>query len=736
MTAAQTLRNEGEQGSILMLGAEAEYPYNRPPLTKAFLAGETTIEQMWLGEPDAYRNAGIDVRVGCRAQRICPDTRQVIDASGRRYHYGQLLLASGAHACRLDVPGAGLHGVFVYRTLAHARAVQQWIAKNPGPVGIVGTSFIAMELATTLTRMGLKVTLLDRADRVFPRIHSDLLSAYFLQRCENHGIDVLLNQNISRFHGRGKVAAIETTSGQSIECSTVVMAIGTAAQTDYLEASGIAVDDGVVVDEFLQTNQAGIFAAGDVANYPAADGQRQRSMHWQNARRQGQIAAKNMLGQRIPYASVLHYYCDFLDFSFTFLGRSDQAGQRITRGDLAERSFAELYLEDGVIVGLFSTGRPPEETQLLKRLIRDRMPVRGAERQLADPGAALDSLARETILILQGGAALGAFECGVIRAMDEAGIMPDVVGGVSIGAINGVIVAGNPGRAAEAVAAFWDEIGVLAPVPASDALGGAMAVGATILWGIPEFFKPRWLSPGVQGEWWPASWTSLYDPAPLRELLARHVDFAKLADSPIRLIVSAVEVDRGELVYFDSRVDTLTPDHILASCSLPPIFPWTTIDGRHYWDGGIISNSPLEQVLLRSGPDNKQVFIVDLFPGERPLPSNLAEVLSRRDEIIYGERIRNDAHVRELVHEFKDLVDEVMSAVEPDAAARLKQHPRYIQLMGAGGASTITRIVRDGSTKEPLAAHYDFSMQAIQRQRRAGYLTALRRLAAQGQAGG
>ncbi|MFA7439208.1 patatin-like phospholipase family protein, partial [Castellaniella sp.] len=288
---------------------------------------------------------------------------------------------------------------------------------------------------------------------------------------------------------------------------------------------------------------------------------------------------------------------------------------------------------------------------------------------------------------------------------------------------------------ADAVEAFWNEIGVRAPVPASDTLSRALAVGATMMWGIPEFFKPRWLSPGAQGEWWPAHWTSLYDPTPLRELLSKYVDFSCLGDSPTRLIVSAVEVDRGELVYFDSRVDTLTADHILASCSLPPIFPWTTIDDRHYWDGGIISNSPLEQVLLRCGPDNKQVFIVDLFPGERPLPSNLAEVLSRRDEIIYGERIRNDAHVRELVHEFKGLVDEIMATVEPDVAARLRQRPRYVQLMGRGAASTVTRIVRDGSTKEPLAAHYDFSMQAILRQRHEGYLTALRLLAAQGQAG-
>lgn len=313
--------------------------------------------------------------------------------------------------------------------------------------------------------------------------------------------------------------------------------------------------------------------------------------------------------------------------------------------------------------------------------------------------------------------------------MGEAGVAPKIVVGVSIGAINGAIIAGNPNTATAAIEAFWNEIGVHMPEFTPGSVRSALAVGTTMMWGIPEFFRPRWLAPGEHGEWWSSQWTSLYDISPLRDLLRKYIDFSKLSQSPVRLIVSAVDVDCGKLVFFDSHIDELTPDHILASCSLPPMFPWTTIDGRHYWDGGIISNSPLEYVLNKCGADNKQVFIVDLFPGERPLPSNLAEVLSRRDEITYGERIRNDGHIRELVHDFKALVDEIMTTVDPDAAARLRQRPRYVHLMGRGATTSITHIARDGSTKEPLAAHYDFSVQTINRHRKEGYLTAQRVLA-------
>lgn len=729
VTAAQTLRDQGAEGSILLLCAEAQYPYNRPPLTKEIATTGIHPEQFLLATPEYYRENNINVRLGSAARTIDPSSHIVTDQSGSAYHYKKLLIATGATPCHLPVPGADLDGTFTFRCAADATALRQWVLDHTGPVAIIGTSFIAMELATSLNRLGLKVTLIDQAETAFPKIHSPTLSGYFLKRCETYGIKIHLGETIARFCGTERVSSLQTVAGLTLPCETVIIAIGATPQTEFLQQSGIEVDEGVLVDEFLQTKAPDIFAAGDVAAYQDRYGKRQRAEHWENARTQGRIAAKNMLGQRVPYSDVPHYFCDFLDLSFTFLGTSEGASTRIGRGRLDDKSFAEFYVRDDRIIGVFSTGRPPDETRIAETLIRDRVDIQAATALLADPAAGIGSLARETVLILQGGGALGAFECGVVRAMDEAKITPKIVSGVSVGAINGAIIAGNPDRPATALEAFWNDISVYAPSAAPASVANVFAVGSAATWGIPGFFRPRWLAPGVDGELWPYQWTSLYDPSPIKTLLRKYIDFPKLSQSPVRLIVAAVDVDLGELAFFDSRIDELTPDHILASCSLPPIFPWTTIDGRHYWDGGIISNSPLEHVLRQCGADNKQVLIVDLFPGKRPLPSNLAEVLTRRDEITYGERIRNDGQIRELVHDFQALVAEIMLEVDPDSAVRLRQRPRYVHLMGREGTTSITRIVRSGSDQEPQAADYDFSIQTISRHKREGYLTAQRLLA-------
>ena len=147
----------------------------------------------------------------------------------------------------------------------------------------------------------------------------------------------------------------------------------------------------------------------------------------------------------------------------------------------------------------------------------------------------------------------------------------------------------------------------------------------------------------------PVLWTSFYDTAPMRELITRYVDFSKLRTSAVRLLISAVNVETAELEIFDSFVDDLTPDHIIASGSLPPGFPWTVIGGKAYWDGGIVSNSPLDLLIDRCGPDGKRVFVVDLFGSRKSLPSNMMEVLTRRDEIVYSERVRSDFRYRETV---------------------------------------------------------------------------------------
>ena len=375
---------------------------------------------------------------------------------------------------------------------------------------------------------------------------------------------------------------------------------------------------------------------------------------------------------------------------------------------------------------LFSTGRPAAETRAVESLIRYRTNIGWACKRLHEPAFSVTDIPSQTALILQGGGALGAFECGVAQAMEEAGVHPDIVAGVSIGAFNGVIIAANPGNAAGALRDFWRRLSLdmpqLADALVDDRARRLLGSWQTLAFGVPAFFKPRWAGLPFATEP-PMNWTSFYDPAPVKELLKRYVDFAALKSSPVRLLVSAVNVETARLEVFDSYVDDLTPEHILASGSLPPGFPWTTIDGQHYWDGGIISNSPLEMLLERSGTARKRIFIVDLFPDTRPLPTSLMEVLGRRDEIVFAERIRRDSVEAGLVRDFHKLVESILShASTPAQADRVREWPTYIQLMGDRDAPPdITRIVRKGSDCESASRDYDFSATSIARHMEEGY---------------
>lgn len=210
----------------------------------------------------------------------------------------------------------------------------------------------------------------------------------------------------------------------------------------------------------------------------------------------------------------------------------------------------------------------------------------------------------------------------------------------------------------------------------------------------------------------------------MKELLCKYVDFDKLKDSPIRLLVSAVNVETAEFETFDSYTDNITPDHILASGSLPPGFPWTTIDGKHYWDGGIVSNTPLDQVIEMSGSTGKKVYIVELYPRKKPLPRNMMEVVARKDEILYSEKIRKDIRTRELIDNYKKLIEGIMTILEPRVVEQIKHIPLYIQTMGDSCSISITRIAREAEEGEPASKDYEFSWKSIEEDKQKGYKTA------------
>ena len=725
VSAAETLRAEGAKGSILLVSDQGNAPYGHTYLSKQFLFGALPKEKLLIHSEAYYQEQAIDIMLGVTVIGVDTTKRLVRTGLSGDIHFDKLLIATGTKPIRPTIPGSVLPGIHCLHTLADAEALRQ-AAKNAKRVVVLGGGYLGVETATSLSRMGIHVVLIEESDLLLPQLAAPELSAFFSRFCAERGIELRVNDTAAAFQGDSSIEAVATRAGDIFPCDLVVVAIGVTPDLGFLRDSGIQLGDGILVDQHLETSAPGIFAAGDVANFlDIVFKERRRIEHWDNAVKQGRLAARNMLGRRLAYDEVSYFFCNILDLSFNFLGSTREIDERVNRGTLEDRSFTLFYLKNNVLCASFSMGRPASETLATELLIRHRINLRSIKDRLSDPNFALEGVPTQTVLILQGGGALGAFECGVVKALEEANIHPDIIAGVSIGAFNGAIIAGNPGKAAVALEAFWNDLAVVTPCAPTEAWRRALSSWWSIWLGSPHFFRPNWWLPPRQLPW---SWTSLYDIAPVRTLLEKYVDFSSLRESPVRLLVSTVNVETAELEVFDSHTDDITVDHILASGSLPAAFPWTTIRGKHYWDAGIVSNSPLELVIERCGEVGKRVFIVDLFASRQPLPKNLAEVLMRRDEVVYAERVRSDVRVRQRIGDFRNLVEEIMDNLEPEACQRLRQSPRFIELMADAAPTTITRIVNEVPAGEPPFTDNDFSAPTIQRHKQAGYLTAKRAL--------
>ncbi|MGE3302617.1 MAG: patatin-like phospholipase family protein, partial [Hyphomonadaceae bacterium] len=266
---------------------------------------------------------------------------------------------------------------------------------------------------------------------------------------------------------------------------------------------------------------------------------------------------------------------------------------------------------------------------------------------------------RRVALVLQGGGALGAYQAGVYQALCEADIQPDWISGVSIGAVNAAIIAGNPvEKRVERLREFWRRITerpIWAFTPDGDIFRQARNAASSMMtasFGQPGFFSPRLLGPWFSAPG-AAEATSYYDTAPLRETLCDLIDFDRLNSSAIRFSVGAVNVRTGNFVYFDNSHEPIEPEHVMASGALPPAFPMVKIGTDHYWDGGIVSNTPLQYLLDHEDGLNAMVFQVDLFNARGNLPRDIHEVLARQKDIMYSSRTRHNTDVFKRVHLWK-----------------------------------------------------------------------------------
>ena len=727
-TAAETLRAASVEGSIAILCAETMLPYYRPPLSKEFLLKGPDQTKVLIHDHSFYRDRAIDVHLGTRVCGVDADRRTIETDCGVHFRFDKLLIATGASVHKLSIPGANLEGVHYLRTVNDALSLYQAIAHAQRAI-VIGASFLGMEIAASFATRGVATTLIAKEDLVYEKLCSPEVSDFFAGYFRARGVDFIFGEEVKEFWGTAKVEGIVTSSGKRMPCDIVAVGIGVRPEVDFLGNSGIDVDGGILVNQQLETNKPGIYAAGDVANfYNPISRTRYRAEHWDNAVKQGRLAAWNMLAGRQSWRTVSYFFSDVFDLTFNVVGSTEEADERVVRGSVKDKSFSVLYLDKERLRGAFLLDQSLVEAKAAGALIANRSDISATKAKLSDTGFPLNRAAVQTVFVLQGGGALGAFECGVVKALEEQDIHADLVAGVSIGALNAAIIAANPGKATHALEAFWRDLSLDTPDIPNEELRRAVSSLQSLAFGSPNFFRPRWFEPMLSPAQLPTSWTSFYDPSPLKATLSKYVAFEKLRDSPVRLLLTAVDVETGQLTIFDSYVEEITPEHVLASGSLPPGFSWTTIAGRHYWDGGLVSNSPLDQVVEVGGLTGKNVFVVNLWADKRALPRSIPEVLARRDEIVFAEKIRRNIRTWEYIDNCRKLVEEVMASLDPKTADQISKRPRYIETVGEACPLSVTRITREPVEGESAARDYEFSRKSIDQHIAQGYALAAKTL--------
>jgi 3-phenylpropionate/trans-cinnamate dioxygenase ferredoxin reductase subunit len=389
--AAEALRADGYDGRLVLIGAEAERPYERPPLSKEYLRGEVGREKVYVHDEAYYAEHDIDLRVGRSAVGLYPSTREVALDDGSRLRYDRLLLTTGAEPRRLSIPGATLDGVMYLRSVEDADALRERI-DGGGAVVVVGSGWIGSEVAASARQRGLDVTVIDPASVPLERVLGAEVGRFFGDLHSDRGVRMLLGTGVAAFDGGSVVERVRTTDGRAVACDFVAVGIGVQPRTELAAEAGIAVDDGILVDQYLETNVPGIYAAGDVASahHPFFE-HRVRVEHWANALHQGPAAARNMLGGRAAYDRLPYFFSDQYDVGMEYSGLARTWDRIVFRGDPASGEFIAFWLTgDHVVAGM--NVNVWDVTHPIQRLIADRVAV--DDRDLADPGVALQELAR------------------------------------------------------------------------------------------------------------------------------------------------------------------------------------------------------------------------------------------------------------------------------------------------------------------------------------------------------
>lgn len=377
--AAEAFVDAGlKPGRLGIISDEKMLPYDRPPLSKQFLMGDKEREALLINDRAYYDEHGIDVLLENAAVGLDLSANQIRLADGQTVGYDKLLIATGAGVRELDVPGADLGNLFYLRRTGDARRIRE-AAKEADDAVVVGGSFIGMEVSSVLARLGVNTTLVFPESRVWEAFFTPEMSTYFEQVYRDRGVTIIPDANVTGFEGKESISGVRIEldgEARTLPADMVVAGVGVEPNVDLFENTGLQLDNGIVVNRFLETSVENVFAAGDIASFPdQIFDRRKRIEHWDNARSQGEHAARVIMGERKPFVHVPYFFSDVFDKSYEFWGDNSQADQVVHRGDVDSGSFSVWWFRGDHLVAAFVMDRPERERELAPDWIRNQATV-------------------------------------------------------------------------------------------------------------------------------------------------------------------------------------------------------------------------------------------------------------------------------------------------------------------------------------------------------------------------
>jgi 3-phenylpropionate/trans-cinnamate dioxygenase ferredoxin reductase component len=390
--AAEQLREKGFDGRIVLAGSEPERPYERPPLSKEYLGGRAEREKIYVHPSDYYEDNEIEQLTETTVTAIDPAASRVTLQPGGELAFDKLLVTTGAEPRRLRSPGADLDGIHYLRSVDDSDALRERLTTGRS-VAVVGAGWIGSEVAATARQRGAEVTLIDPLALPNERIFGTEIGEFYRDVHARHGVTLALGDGVEAFEGDGAVAAVRLTSGRRVECDLAVIGVGVVPRDGLAREAGLAVDNGIVVDEHLQSSVPTIYAAGDVASFQHAFfGTRMRIEHWSNALNGGPAAARAMLGDPAPYDRIPYFFSDQYEVGMEYSGYAPTWDRVVFRGERESGEFIAFWLHEGRVVAGMNVNVWDVNPQI-QAIIRSRRQVDIAA--LTDPDTPLESLAGE-----------------------------------------------------------------------------------------------------------------------------------------------------------------------------------------------------------------------------------------------------------------------------------------------------------------------------------------------------